>query len=133
MAAHTLNELSRYNSNPLYFILLTRDHKMSTFDYFSNSRIAPHTHLSQIHSHVTLYRFISTSKFFISIAKITNTGECQSIYLRITHTIFYCKNLKRDSLKISPPKFSCYLCTLFLSNCKFEITTVSQIYYRIIS
>ena len=49
MDVHALNVLSRCNSNPLYFIILTRNRKMSQFAYFSDSRIAPHTRLSQIH------------------------------------------------------------------------------------
>ena len=47
-----------------------------------------------------------------------------SIYF---YAIFHQENLKQDSLNIFPPKVSRYLSTLIISNCKFKITTITQI------
>ena len=102
---HTLNVMSRRNRNPLQFILLTHDHKMSIYAYFSDSRIAPRVRLSQIHLHDTSKMFISTSKFSVSIVTLKNIGECQSICLSITYAILHQVNLKIYYLQVSHPKF----------------------------
>ena len=133
MSAYTLNLMSHSNRNLLYFILLICNHKMSLFANFSYSQIAPHTCLSQIHLHDTLRTFISNYRLLVSTFTLTNTGESQSIRIIIPYTRFYRENIKRDSLKISSPKFSRYFCKLFLSSCKFKSATVYQIAYRIIS
>ena len=45
----------------------------------------------------------------------------------IPYARFHQDNFKRDSLNSFLPKFFRYFCTLLISNCKFEITTVNQI------
>ena len=46
----------------------------------------------------------------------------------IHYARFHQENLKRDSLNSFPSKVSCYFFTLLISNCKFEISTMTQIY-----
>ena len=41
---------------------------------------------------------------FVIIATLTNMGWCYSIRLSITYARFHRENIKRDSLKILPPK-----------------------------
>ena len=105
MATYTLNIMSRRNRDALYFVLLTCDHKMSIFAYFSDSRIAPHVRLSQIHLHDTSQMFISTSKLFVSIFTLKNTGDCYSTCLSIPYARFHQENLKIYYLQVSHPKF----------------------------
>ena len=44
----------------------------------------------------------------------------------IEYGIYHQENPKRDFLNSLPTKVSCYLCTLLISNCKYEITTVTR-------
>ena len=60
----------------LHFILFMRIHNIFPSAHFSDSWITPHTHSSQIHSHNTLGKLLSTSTFFVNIFTLTKTGEC---------------------------------------------------------
>ena len=110
LATHTLKVLSLHNRNPLFSLLVTHDHNMLIFAYFSCSYFAPCTRQSQIHLHDTSCTFVFISTFFVNIFTLKNTEECQVIRLSITHARFHKANLKIYSLEFLPPKASHYLC-----------------------
>ena len=84
--------------------------------FFPSSLFTPRACLSQIHSHVPSCTVISTSIIFVSIATFTNMGECKGIRLSIPYARFHWANLKRDPLKLSPPKVYRHLYTLIIMN-----------------
>ena len=105
MADHTLNVLSRHNSNPLIFNSLNvRSQDVEIF-LFSDSLIASHTCSSHIHLNNTSRHLISTSTFIIIIVTTTKAGDCYSIHLSIPYAIFHQANIKIYSLKGLPPNF----------------------------
>ena len=83
--------------------------------------------------------WISYTKQFLKELrdKYTSTWELTQPLLDILIRIPYIKymidhqaNPKQDYLNSLPTKVSCYLCTLLVSNCKTEITTVPKKFYR---
>ena len=74
MSAHTFNIMSRHNMNPLILLSVTRNHKMSLYDYLFYSGFTSHIRFSHLHLHNTLRTSISTSKSSVGIVTLKKTG-----------------------------------------------------------
>ena len=129
VSANTFNVLYHQNSNPLFLIIVTCNHKMLLYVYFPSFLFALCAHFSEIHFNGVFHMLISTSTFFVSISTLTMTGKCLGIRIRIPYVRLHRTNLKIYSLKSFLPKISLYFYTLIIFNCKLEIITVTQIYF----
>ena len=127
MAATTLNILSCHNRIPFSFLIRLRDLFISAFTQFLmfiSSVFVPEPFSWNL---TIIYTYFYVICWYYHVHK---DGGVLYILIRIPYihyAIFHQENLKWDSLNSFLPKVSRYFCTLLISNCKFEITTVPQI------